>query len=205
MTRTVTRPISSKQKSDRTTARTKPVRPAGKTARRANPLAELVPVVKRSSPNVPKSVSSQQQNAVKPSHPAPASSATSPPTVPAPAPAGHVDEARRKSIEHQAAVAKVAIIPVAMAMAIGDGHRIEASGYRLYLNCLLKDAGNPTDPVEIMLLEQLAVCHFRAAQLHGDAGQAEGMEAIEVFNAAAARCTAEVRKIALTLKEYRGR
>jgi len=111
----------------------------------------------------------------------------------------------RRPPEQQAALAKRAILPAALASAIGMDQYIESTGYRRYLDDLLKDAGNPTDPIEIMLLEQLAVCHLRAAQLHGHAGQAAGLEAVTAYNAAAARLTAEFRKTALALKEYRHR
>ena len=115
------------------------------------------------------------------------------------------EAAGRRPPEQQAIIAKRAIPPAALASAIGMDRYIEATGYRRFLDDLLKDAGNPTDPVEIMLLEQLAVCHLRAAQLQGHAGQAEGLEAVAVYNAAAARLTAEFRKTVLALKEYRRR
>jgi hypothetical protein len=107
--------------------------------------------------------------------------------------------------EQQAAVARRAILPAALASAIGMDRYVEATGYRRYLDDLLKDAGSPADPIVIMLIEQLAVCHLRAAQLQSQAGQAEGLEAIELYNAAAARLTAEFRKTALALKQYRDR
>jgi hypothetical protein len=106
--------------------------------------------------------------------------------------------------EQQAVLVKRAVVPATMAEALGLDGEIRASGYRLFLVGLLRDAGNPSDPVEVMLLEQMAVCHFRALQLQGQAGQAQGLEAIELYNAAAVRLTAEFRKTALALKEYRG-
>jgi len=102
-------------------------------------------------------------------------------------------------------VAKQAILPSALASAIGLDQQISASGFRRYLDNILKDAGNPTDPAEIMLIEQLTVCHLRSIILQSQAGQAEGLEAVEVYNAAAARFVAETRKTALALKEYRRR
>lgn len=92
-----------------------------------------------------------------------------------------------------------------MATALGLDGEIGPSGYRLFLDGLMRDAGDPTDPVEIMLLEQLALCHLRSMQLQGQAGGAKGLEAIELYNSAAARLTAEFRKTALALKEYRSK
>jgi hypothetical protein len=119
----------------------------------------------------------------------------------------HADQKRAfdLSIERQALVAKQAILPSALASAIGLDQQISASGFRRYLDNILKDAGNPTDPAEIMLIEQLTVCHLRSIILQSQAGQAEGLEAVEVYNAAAARFVAETRKTALALKEYRRR
>lgn len=91
-----------------------------------------------------------------------------------------------------------------MATALGLDGQVAASGYRLYLDGLLRDAGGPTDPVVVMLLEQMAMCHLRSMQLQGQAGEAQGLEAIQLYNAAAARLTAEFRKTALALNEYRG-
>jgi hypothetical protein len=100
---------------------------------------------------------------------------------------------------------KRAVVPAMLAEALGLDGQVRAAGYRLFLNGLLRDAGDPSDPVVVMLLEQMAVCHLRALQLQGQAGQAKGLEAIELYNAAAARLTAEFRKTALALKEYRGK
>jgi hypothetical protein len=102
-------------------------------------------------------------------------------------------------------VAKQAILPSALASAVGLDQQISASGFRRYLDNILRDAGSPSDPAEVMLIEQLAVCHLRSVILQSQAGQAEGLEAVEVYNAAAARFVAETRKTALALKEYRRR
>jgi hypothetical protein len=106
--------------------------------------------------------------------------------------------------EHQAIIAKRAILPAAMASAMRLERYIDSPGHSRFLDDILKDAGSPSDPVETMLLKQLALCHLRAAQLHGHAGQAVGLEAAALYNAAAARLTAEFRKTALALKRYRG-
>ena len=106
--------------------------------------------------------------------------------------------------ERQAAAARLAILPGTLANALGISD-IGVRGYRLFLDELLRNAGNPTDPVEIMLLEQMAMCHFRAAVLQGQAAEAEGLASIAMYNAAAARLVGEFRKIVLVLNEYRRR
>jgi hypothetical protein len=95
------------------------------------------------------------------------------------------------------------LMPSMLATALGMDHHFTAAGYRAFLDRVRKDAGNPTDPVEVMLLEQLVMAHYRAAQLQASAGQAQGLEAVRLYNAAAARLLAEFRLTALALKEYR--
>ena len=128
------------------------------------------------------------------------------PTPPATPPeSSTVETKRRRSLEQQANVAKNAILPAALVSAMGLDQYVEIHGYRHYLDGVIRDAGNPTDPVEIMLIEQMAVCHLRAAQLQGRAGEAHSLDAGAIYNTAAARLTAEFRKLALALKEYRRR
>jgi hypothetical protein len=95
------------------------------------------------------------------------------------------------------------LLPSMLASALGLDRYFDAAGYRAFLDRIRQDAGSPTDPVEVMLLEQLVLAHLRAAQLQAHAGQAEGLEAARLYNAAAARLMAEVRQTALALKAYR--
>lgn len=110
----------------------------------------------------------------------------------------------RTSPEEQAAVVKLVIVPAAFAAAM-NLDRVGAVGFKTYLEQLLHDAGNPHDPVEIMLIQQIALCHLRSAELHGQAGQAKALAAVELYNTIAAKFTAELRKTALALKAYRCR
>jgi hypothetical protein len=92
-----------------------------------------------------------------------------------------------------------------MATALGLDALFDSSGYKSYLEQLLQDAGNPKDPIEVMLLEQLALAHFRIGQLHASAGKAQGTEAAKIYNSAAARLLGEFRRTALALRVYRAR
>src|SRR5262245_60211084 len=105
----------------------------------------------------------------------------------------------------QAEALRQAIFPSCMAVALGLDGQVGPSGYRAYLAQLLKDTGDPTDPIEHMLTEQLALAHFRIAQLHADAGQARGVEAAKIYNSLAARMLGEFRRTALALRVYRTR
>ena len=107
------------------------------------------------------------------------------------------------NVDLQASVVKRGITPTALAMVLDMENMIGAAGCRVYLDDLVKDSGNPVDPVEIMLLEQLAMCHQYSIQMQALSKKAEGVEAIELYLSGAARLSGEFRKTALALKEYR--
>lgn len=114
----------------------------------------------------------------------------------------HDRHAAAQRAAHEAEILRKAVVPAALATAIRI-NEISASGYRAYLDSLLLDAGNPTDPIEIMMLEQLVMAHFRIAQLHGSAGQAQGIEAVKMLSSAAARLLGEFRRTVLAIRVYR--
>ena len=106
-------------------------------------------------------------------------------------------------VDLQASVVKRVLVPAALATVMGVESKIGTSGCRVYLDDLVKDSGNPVDPVEIMLLEQTAMCHLLSMKLQSKASGVEGTEAIELYLSGAARLSSEFRKTALALKEYR--
>ena len=105
--------------------------------------------------------------------------------------------------EQQAAVVKRAFIPAALATILGMKSVIGASGYRVFLDDKIRESGNPSDPVENMLLEQTIICHLCSMQMLVQAHEAQGTEASEMYMSAGSRLSAEFRKTALALKEYR--
>ena len=107
------------------------------------------------------------------------------------------------NVDLQASVVKRGITPTALAMVLDMENMIGAAGCRVYLDEMIQESGNPSDPVEIMLLEQLAMCHQYSIQMQALSKKAEGTEAIELYLSGAARLSSEFRKTALALKEYR--
>jgi hypothetical protein len=105
---------------------------------------------------------------------------------------------------HQADVLRRVFLPACFAAALSTG-KFDASAFRSDLDQFIRDAGNPTVPVERLLLEQLAFANFRIGDLHTQAAQAKSIETIKVFTSAAARLLGEVRRVALTLQAYRSR
>lgn len=104
---------------------------------------------------------------------------------------------------YQAEVMRECLFPTLMADALGYDNIFDSRAYKVYLQRLLDDAGNPADPVERMMLEQLALAHYRIGQLQVNAGQSKGTEATKIYNAAASRLLGEFRRTALALRAYR--
>ncbi len=86
-----------------------------------------------------------------------------------------------------------------------DFSQLHAEGYFRYLEWLIKESGNPGDPLQQMLLSQIAMAHFRIGTLHTAAAGATDKDAVEVYANAATRLTGELRRLILTLAEYRER
>jgi len=78
-----------------------------------------------------------------------------------------------------------------------------SDSYLAYMHDFLNENGDPTDPIERMMLEQLAIAHHAIGNFHVRAGVKEKVEEVEIFSGAAARLMAEFRRTALALKAYR--
>ena len=119
-------------------------------------------------------------------------------------PSSAPEQSTRSSAE-QAYAVKQAVAPAMLATVLGVENTIGVSGYRVYLDELIRDSGNPTDRVEIMLLEQIVVCHHISMQMQIYAKTAQGAESTEMYMVAGSRSSAEFRKTVMALKEYRKR
>jgi hypothetical protein len=75
--------------------------------------------------------------------------------------------------------------------------------YKRYLDQVMEDAGNPGDPIERMLVEQLVLAHHNSARLLMEGVLAEGLEQKKLLNSGSLRLMAEFRHSALALKTYR--
>lgn len=129
------------------------------------------------------------------------------PTAPAAQepPAG-LDETRHAAAQraaHGGEVLREGVFSALMATSLALDKFFDTSAYRVYLAGVMRDLGDPKDPIERMLIEQLCLAHFRVAQLHGAAGQANGLEGTKLLNTVAARMLGEMRRTALSLKAYR--
>jgi len=136
--------------------------------------------------------------------------------TPAPSPAGRTpvspplqpdEEARPKALpasEHFAAhlheTSASAYLYCSMAQVFRE---IGPESYKTYLIKVLKDAGNPSDPIERMLIEQICLAHHNIGRLHIKAASADNLEAERIYIGAAALMTGEFRRSITTLKTYR--
>jgi hypothetical protein len=116
--------------------------------------------------------------------------------------AGH---AAAQRAAHRAEVLRQGFVPACMATALGTNGQFDAPAFHAYLQEFVRDAGDPRDPVERVLVEQLAFAHLRLADLHAQAAGAKAVDAIKVLTAASARLLAEVRRLGLTLRAFRER
>jgi hypothetical protein len=82
------------------------------------------------------------------------------------------------------------------------GGALDIDTFTAYLASLFKDMGDPRDPLERMLAEQLVLAHHVIGRLHVRAGGRSGLEAVQ-YHAAAARLMAEFRRGVLALQSYR--
>lgn len=118
-----------------------------------------------------------------------------PPPPPPPPPASPL---------RQAQLIAQQLFPMLMASAVGFSD-LEAEGFFRYMEWMIKEAGNPRDPLEQILLGQTALAHFRIGVLHTAAAGSTDKDAVEVYANAATRLTGELRRLILTLAEYRER
>lgn len=113
------------------------------------------------------------------------------------------EDAAAQMIEQEATIINRIAFPAMMAAALGLDQFAGPNGFRAHLDQLLKDAGNPSDPIERMLIEQFAFAHLRIVQLQVSAAKATNPELVKAYNGAASRLLGELRRLALSLRSYR--
>lgn len=74
-----------------------------------------------------------------------------------------------------------------------------------YRDILLEETGNPSDPIEVMLVEQLALAHFSIGQLRIRSCSTESPKLAIAFADAAMRLLGEFRRCSLALEDYRAK
>ena len=107
--------------------------------------------------------------------------------------------------QSQAEVIKQTSTSAALATCLSKtfGKVVESNGFRAYHDDILTASGKPSDPIEVMLIEQLLLAHHRIGDLHAHSACSESAEEAVLYNGAALRLMAEFRKTSLALREYR--
>jgi hypothetical protein len=96
------------------------------------------------------------------------------------------------------------IAPLFMNASLGRAlQQTDTAAFRLYRNKLLTDCGGPTDPIEVMLIEQLALAHLNMGLLHCKASNSGSVECATAYSGAASRLMGEFRRSAIALQAYR--
>ena len=126
--------------------------------------------------------------------------------TPAPRGSGPPQSANEQAAEHFAShlagTSSSAFMYFCMA---GVFRQADSLAYKLFRDRLLVECGSPTDPIEIMLIEQLALAHLNTGRLHFKSATADGLEAARTYGALAIALAGEFRRGALALKAYRAK
>ena len=131
-------------------------------------------------------------------------SAPSPqPSTPTPEASSEQSPAEQKEVALREAWATRHLhLPNALTRMIGE-RSLGTLGSKAYFNTVLGEAGDPADPVERMMVEQLLLAHHRLAHLYTQADLAQTPEFARVLHGAANRLLGEFRRLALALRIYR--
>jgi hypothetical protein len=80
---------------------------------------------------------------------------------------------------------------------------IDLPSCQVYLQQLLQQAGNPSDPIARMILEQLAMAHHAIGRLHVRAATRTSLAEVVAYHGVLARLMGEFRKTSLALHGLR--
>ena len=83
--------------------------------------------------------------------------------------------------------------------------KISPEAFKQYRDILLEDAGSPTDPIERMLIEQLALAHFSIGRLQMKACSMDVPKLAIAYADSATRLLAEFRRCSLALEDFRAK
>jgi hypothetical protein len=82
---------------------------------------------------------------------------------------------------------------------------LNPAAFKLFRDKLLEDAGNPTDPIEVMLIEQVALAHFHIGRLQVRSCGAASPQLQVAYSDAATRLLGEFRRCTLALEDLRAK
>ncbi len=113
------------------------------------------------------------------------------------------DPAILAGLDHQAAIVSNALFPMDAVHALSLREDVSVTGMRVFLAQFRQDAGATGDVIERLLIDQLALAHFRAGRLHALAEETTQLEFRRLYIAAAARLLTAICQTVDTLRNYR--
>jgi len=113
--------------------------------------------------------------------------------------------ARAQQAAAKGGVIRKGFITASMAAALGSGGHFDPADFEAYLDGLKDELKGSGDPIQTILIEQLAFAHLRLVRLQADAASAKALEAHKILNSACSRLMGEIRRTALTLDALRGK
>jgi hypothetical protein len=87
----------------------------------------------------------------------------------------------------------------------GVFRQADAMAFKLFRDRLMIECGSPADPIEVMLIEQLALAHLNTGRLHFRSATADSLEAARTYGMLAIALAGEMRRTALAIKSFRTR
>jgi hypothetical protein len=85
----------------------------------------------------------------------------------------------------------------------GTFTQADTAAFRKFRDQLLADAGGPTDPIEIMMIEQIVLAHMNIGRLQFRSSTAESVELARGYGGMATQLLAEFRRTCLALQAFR--
>lgn len=104
--------------------------------------------------------------------------------------------------EEEARLLREFAVPHCLSILLGN-LEVSARGAKSYVDDFLKEAGNPRDPVERSLVEQLACGHLELAALRARASRYTRSDQMKMVYDVVARLCDAMRRLALALRAYR--
>lgn len=123
-----------------------------------------------------------------------------PDVPPAPAPGLDADTHARgqKSAAKAETIRNGRLFATYAQMVIGIG-KFDLDDIQTYIDTLVDDLKATGDPLRRILIEQMALVHFRLAHLNAHSMDAKSTESLKVYNAGCGRLLAELRRLAFTI------
>lgn len=97
----------------------------------------------------------------------------------------------------------IAVMALLWLQSPGPLKELDAQAFIAYHARTLAAMGQPSDPIEVMLIEQFLLAHQQLVTLQRRAVEASSINEIEVYSRLVMRLLSEFRKTGLALQEYR--